>query len=580
MIIERHAAISRTVTGVIILVILVVAGAGIYFVSTSGTSSSTTTTTSSSTTTTSSKSTTTTLTTSTSSVYTTSSSTGATVLNFQVAQAFGTLDPAVGNDYTQFAANVNMYDDLLTQQPNGAVLPNLAYKWTTSSDGLTWVFDINNTVKFHNGDPLTAADVVWSMQRELAVNQGFAWLWTTVLTSSSVTALNSTAVQFVLNKPYAPFFGSLSLFFVVDKNLVMQHLANATASNPNGDWGVGWLTINDAGSGPYMLQTWQRDVTLTLTQFAGYWKGWGSNPDPYKTVVYQVITSDATVLSLAKSGQLQVVGQYVAVPTYQSLQSMGWTWGIYPSANIFDLKMNMQAPPLDNIYLRKAISYAFNYSAIPVILPGAVQSQGPVANSYQYHDPNVFTYSYNPTSAKAMLAQSGLQASSITLTIVYVSGNTPEQQIALEFQKDMQQVLGITVNIVPQTWQTVTELAAHPNTTPQITEVYYDPLYPDTDSYFYPQYDTVSNGTWISMEWMNNATINNLIAQERATTDSTQRQQIFYQLQNDIVSMAPDVFVFNQPYYSARAPTVGGYQFYNGMSFDYAQYSYYYNANG
>jgi len=560
---------SRTVTGIIIIVILIVAAAGIYFVSTS-----------SSTTTTSTTTTTTLTSSSTTSLYTTSSTTGATVLNFQVAQAFGTLDPAVGNDYTQFAANINMYDNLLTQEPNGAVVPNLAYKWTTSADGLTWVFDINSTVKFHNGDPLTADDVVWSMQRELAVDQGFAWLWTPVLTSSSVTALNSTAVQFVLNKPYAPFLGSLSLFFVVDKNLVMQHLANVTASNSNGDWGVGWLTTNDAGSGPYMLQNWVRDVTLTLTKFNGYWKGWASNSDPYQTVVYQVVTSDATVLSLAKSGQLQVVGQYVAVPTYQSLKAMGWTWGIYPSANIFDLKMNMQSYPLSNIFLRKAISYAFNYSAIPVILPGAVQSQGPVANSYQYHDPNVFTYSYNPTAAKAMFAQSGLTASNVTLTIAYVSGNAPEQQIALEFQKDIQQVLGITVNIVPQTWETITELAAHPNTTPQITEVYYDPLYPDTDTYFYPQYDTVSNGTWISMEWMNNATINSLIAQERATLNSTQREQIFYQLQNDIVSIAPDVFVFNQPYYNALAPTVGGYQFYNGMSFDYAQYTYFYNANG
>ena len=259
---------------------------------------------------------------------------------------------------------------------------------------------------------------------------------------------------------------------------------------------------------------------------------------------------------------------------------MGWNWDTYTSANIFDLKMNMQAPPLNNTYLRKAISYAFNYSVISSILPGAVQSQGPIANNYQYHDPNVFTYSYNPTDAKAMLAKSGLQASSIKLTIVYVSGNTPEQEIALEFQKDMQQVLGITVTIVPQTWQTITQLAAHPNTTPQITEVYYDPLYPDADSYFYPQYDTVSNGTWISMEWMNNATINNLITHERASQNPTQRQQIFYQRQNDIVNIAPDVFVFNQPYYNARAPTVGGYQFYNGMSFDYAQYPYYYNANG
>ena len=554
--VSSRRAISTTIAAVVIIIVIVVAGGAYYFLTTS--SSSTTTSSSSS---------------SSSSTSTAQTGTAPSTLNVQVAQAFGTLDPAVGNDYTQFLANINMYDNLLTQKPDGSVIPNLATKWTVSSDGLTYVFDIASGVKFHNGDALTSADVVYSMQRELAVQQGFAALWLPVLSSTGVTAINSTAIQFKLNQVYAPFVGSLSLFFVVDKNLVTQHLANVTSSNPNGDWGVGWLTTNDAGSGPYMLQNWVRDTELTLTQFTGYWKGWAGNPSPFKTVNYQVITDDATVLSLAKEGQLDWTSTFLAVPTYQSLQSMGWTWAQFPSANIFDFKMNMQAAPLNNIFLRKAISYAFNYSAIPVILPGAVQSQGPEANNYQYHDSAVTQYTYNPTQAKAELSQSGLSASSITLTLTYVSGNIPEQQMALEFQKDMQAVLGITVNIVPQTWQTITQLAASAGTTPQITEVYYDPLYPDADSFYYPMYDSVSNGTWISMEWMNNATINNLISQERASLNSSQRAQIFNTLQTDIVNMAPDVFVFNQPYYVGLGPHVKGYTFYAGMSFDYDLYA-------
>jgi peptide/nickel transport system substrate-binding protein len=480
-------------------------------------------------------------------------------------------------------ANINMYDNLVTQAPNGAAIPNLATSWTVSPDGLTWVFNIVSGVHFHNGDPMTSADVVFSMQRELAVQQGFAAVWLPVLSASDVTALNATAVQFKLKQVYAPFLGSLSLFFVVDKNLVMQHLVNTTASNPMGDWGVGWLTTNDAGSGPYALQNWNRDVELTLTRFPGYWKGWSNNASPFTTVNYQVITSDATTLSLAKDGQMDWVGQYVAVPTYQALQAMGWTWNTYASPNICDLKLNLQSPPMNNIYLRKALSYAFNYSILPVILPGAVQSEGPVANTYQYHEPNIFTYSQNATAAKAELKLAeaqGLNPSSTTLTITYVSGNTPEQEIALEFQKDVEQILGINVNVVPQTWETITELAAHANTTPQITVVYYDPLYPDTDTYFYPQYDTVSNGTWISMEWMNNATINGLIAQERASLNATQRQQIFYQLQTDIVNMAPDIFLFNQPYYNALSPRVGHYTFFDGMSFDYNNFDIYYLSSG
>lgn len=547
--IPSRRALSTVVGAAIIIVLVVVAAAGYYVLTMSSSKPSSST--------------------------STAAQTGSapSTLNVQVAQAFGTLDPAVGNDYTQFLANINMYDNLLTQKPDGSVLPNLATKWSVSPDGLTYVVTIASGVKFHNGDTMTSADVVFSMQRELAVQQGFASLWLPVLSSSGVTAVNTTAVQFKLNQVYAPFLGSLSLFFVVDKNLVTQHLANVTSSNPMGDWGVGWLTTNDAGSGPYVLQNWQRDTELTLTRFPGYWKGWANNPSPFTTVNYLVITDDATVLSLAKEGQLDWTSTFLAVPTYQSLQGMGWTWDKFPSANIFDFKLNTQSAPLNNVYLRRAISYAFNYSAIPVILPGAVQSAGPLANNYQYHDASVPQYTYNPTQAKAELAQSGLSPSSITLSLTYVSGNVPEQQMAAEFQKDMQNVLGITVNIQPQTWQTMTELAAHANTTPQVSEVYYDPLYPDADSFVYPQYDSVSNGTWISMEWVQNSTINNQIAQERASLNSTQRQQIFNELQVELANMAPDVFVFNQPYYVALSPHVKGYTFYAGMSFDYDLYS-------
>lgn len=487
-----------------------------------------------------------------------------------IAQPFGTLDPAVGNDYTQFLANLNMYDNLLTQEPNGAITPNVATKWSVSSDGLTYVFSLRTGIKFHNGDALNATDVVFSMQRELAVQKGFSSLWLPVLTSSGVTAVNASAVQFKLQEVYSPFIGSLSLFFVVDKGLVMQHLANVTASNPLGDWGVGWLTANDAGSGPYILQNWQRDTELTLTRNAAYWKGWAHNPNPYQTVNYQYISSDSTILSLAQSGQLDWTSTFLAVPTYQALVNMGWTWENVPSANIFDLKMNTQCGcPFTNLDFRKAVSYAFNYSAIPLILPGAVQSQGPVANAYQYHSSSVFQYSYNPTMAKAMLAASGIDAATTTITLTYVTGNIPEQQMAALFQTDMQNVLGITVKLDPETFQTITQLAAHPNTTPQISEVYYDPLYPDTDSFFYPIYAGNASGTWESMEWVNNATINSLIAQERSSLNPAQRQQIFNQLQQDIVSLAPDVFVFNQPYYVALSPHVKGYQFFDGMSFDY-----------
>ncbi len=563
----KRPGISNAVIGVVIVVIIIVAGIGVYFVTTTGGKTTTTSVSSSSTTSTTATS-----------LYTTSSTSGNSTLNAEVAQPFGTLDPAAGNDYTQFAANINMYDNFLTQAPNGAIQPNVATAWTIATNGLTYTFDMHSGIHFHNGDVMNASDVVFSMQRELAIGQGFSSLWTPVLSPSGVTALNATAVQFKLNQVYAPFLGSLSLFFIVDQNLVTQHLANVSASSPMGDWGLAWLTSHDAGSGPYMLKNWQQGAELSLTRYTSYWKGWASNSSPYNNVNYLYIDSDSTVQSLARSGQLNWAGTFLAVPTYQALQQMGWTWDTFASPNTFSLVMNTQCGcAFGNLDFRKAVSYAFNYTAIPTILPGAVQSQGPVANTYQYHDPNVFQYTYNPTQAVAMLKASGINPSTTTITLTYVTGNIPEQQIAELFQSNMESVLGIKVNLATQTFQTITQLAARNTTTPQISEIYYDPLYPDTDSYFYPIYSSSASGTWESMSWLNNATINNLIAQERATTNPAQRQAIFYQLQNDIVSLAPEVFVFNQPYYVTFAPTVKGYTFYDGMSFDYNAF-YYSNA--
>jgi peptide/nickel transport system substrate-binding protein len=510
---------------------------------------------------------------------TTTQSNANMTLSVQVSQSFGTIDPAVGTDYTQFIAMVDLYDNLLTQLPNGSVVPHVAKSWTVSPNGTVYTFVIHSHIMFHAGNYMNASDVAFSMQRMLAIGQGFSWMWSGVLNQSGIVVLNSTAVQFRLSKVYAPFLGSLSLFFIVDKQVVMQHLANVTSSNPMGDWGYAWMQTNDAGSGPYMLQSWQRGVQITFTRFNNYWMGWPKNKVAFQTVVYKIIESDATVLSLAKENQLQWTSTFLAVPTYQALQQMGWKWLTFTSPNIFDLKMNTQKAPLNNIWLRKAIVYAFNYSSIQYILPGAVESAGPVANNYLFHDPAIKPVTQNISLAKQMLAESGLTPSSITLTIVYVQGNIPEQEIALEFQKDMAQI-GITVNIQPQTWETITQLAANPNTTPDVTEVYYDPLYPDTDSYFYPQYDSASHGTWISMEWLTNSTIDQLIQEERSTLNQTLRQQIFYQLQQDIVSLAPDVFVFNQPYYVALSPSVANYTYYNGMSFDYNAYNMYYSGSG
>ncbi len=425
----------------------------------------------------------------------------------QVQQDFGNLDPAVGNDYTQDLANYNMYDNLVTQAPNSTIIPNVASSWTSSSNGTVYTFILNQGIKFHNGDVLNASDVVFSMQRMIAIGEGAASDWVGILNSSGVTALNASAVQMTTNAVYAPFASTLSLFYIVDESVVTQHLANASSSNPMGDWGAAWMVNHDAGSGPYMLSNYQPGVSLTLDRFTGYWRGWSNNPNPYNVVTYTIVTSDATVLSLAKEGSLDWVSDYLQLSTYQALHSnLGWQFMNFSTATFFMIKMNTQKAPLNNTQFRKAVALAFNYSALQYIFPGGVQLSGPIPQDYKDSNPAVKPLSQDLSAAKAALNGSGVNPSSQSLTIVYVQGSIQEQQIVEEFQKDLSQI-GLTVNIQPQTFLTVTQIAANATSTPDFTIIEFIPFYPDADSLVYAPYSSMAHGTWISMEWFTNSTV-------------------------------------------------------------------------
>lgn len=494
----------------------------------------------------------------------------------QVQQDFGNLDPAVGDDYTQDLANYNMYDNLVTQAPNSTILPNVASSWTISPDGKTYTFILNQGIKFHDGDILNASDVVFSMQRMIAIGEGAASDWVGILNSSGVTALNASAVQMQTETVYAPFVSTLSLFYIVDEQLIMQHLANTSSSNPMGDWGAAWLSDHDAGSGPYMLNNYQPGVSLTLNRFTGYWKGWSSNPNPFNTVTYTIVTSDATVLSLAKEGSIDWVGDYLQLSTYQTLHSqLGWQFMNYSTTTFYMIKMNTQKTPLNSTLFRKAVALAFNYSALSYIFPGGTQLAGPIPQDYKDYNPAVVPLNQNLTAAKAALNSSGVNPAGQTLTIVYVSGSIQEQQIAEEFQKDLGQI-GITVNIQPQTFLTVTQIAANVTSTPDFTIIEFIPFYPDADSLVFAPYSSTAHGTWISMEWFSNSTVDNLLNLERTSLNNTQRQQYFYELQTDITQNYVDVYLDIAPYFVALSPHVGGYTYSLGPSFEYGLYNVYY----
>src|SRR5690625_3092957 len=88
--------------------------------------------------------------------------------------AVGELDPAKATDYADSQLMVNMYDTLVWSDSTGTIVPHVAESWTTSDDGTVYTFNLRDDVLFHDGTQLTASDVAFSLDRMLAVGQGFS----------------------------------------------------------------------------------------------------------------------------------------------------------------------------------------------------------------------------------------------------------------------------------------------------------------------------------------------------------------------------------------------------------------------
>ena len=156
---------------------------------------------------------------------------------------------------TQYVAG-KIYQSLLTYDYNLKPQPSLAKSWKVSSDGLTYTFDLQRGVKWHDGKPFSAADVVFSVDKflrethprgRLVINKYIA----------SVTALNDNTVEFKLKESFSPF---MSLFVVDNMPMVPKHIYEGT------DFRTNPANQTPIGTGPFKFKEWKKGSHIVLTR--------------------------------------------------------------------------------------------------------------------------------------------------------------------------------------------------------------------------------------------------------------------------------------------------------------------------
>ncbi len=478
-----------------------------------------------------------------------------------VVQIFGTIDPAKINDYTEYMAAVNLYDGLTTVNPAGQIIPQLAESWTVSDDSKSYTFKLKSGATFQDGSPVEAKDVVYSMQRLMAINEGPAYLFEGLIDPQNVKALDDMTVQITLNKVYSPFLSITPLILPVNSDLVKEQ--------NDGEWGETYLADNSAGAGPYKLDGWTRGAQMMMSRYDNYHAGW-PNQKPIDDLRFVVTRDEATVKALATKGELGMSSHYQGVETYDAIAKLPEYKIIEAdTATGFYLKLNNQLPPTDDVHIRRAIAYAMDYDTIrDVIYPGG-PLYGPLASVFAdaYLDSLPAT-EFNLEKAKAEVAKSKYASEQpIKITHGYVAKTAFEEEIGLLFKSALE-TIGFEVELQPEPWNRITELAASIETSPNATQVFYGPTYPSPDSVFYVQYHSNAKGTWASMEWVLSPEIDALIDESRSTTDPTKQNDLYKQIQQKLHDMQSDVFLLTQKKRFAANKCLQGYAWVPMQSWD------------
>lgn len=452
------------------------------------------------------------------------------ILIIASTQDIPNFDPHTATGYSASFLLRNVYDPLVRVAENPPVpVPGLAASWEVSEDGLVYTFTLNPEAKFHNGDPVTAEDVVYSVDRAMRLARGNSWMIRGIVDPEKVTAVDDVTVRFELISPFAAFLAVMPWIFIVNKAEVEANLGS--------DDGEGWLMNNVAGSGPFTVRRAEPGTLYELTRAETAWQPGGGN---ITGVIWQIVRETATQRLMLQRGEAHIAVDLTSEDMDSLEGRPGVVRVIEPEYRTFSIKMNTEYGPMADVNFRKAISYATNYQAILEAAGYADLMVGPLPNGILGHDPDLEVYRTDLEKAREHLALTEYPEGGLTLRMVHVSGLEQQRRWSLIMLDSLQQ-LNINLEIVPLTWPDMVAACQSPETFPDLFPVYQTANYGDPDNIAFAAYHSSRNGGWQNAVY-NNPEVDALIEQARAETDEAARIALYQQMQEAVVADAPDIF--------------------------------------
>jgi peptide/nickel transport system substrate-binding protein len=470
------------------------------------------------------------------------------------------LDPAESFEFSGGEVVANVYDKLIgVDIPNGnKLVGDLAESWTVSPDNLTYTIKLRSGIKFHSGNPLTAADVVYSFQRAVVLNKSPGFILTQFgFTKDNVLekikAADELTVVISVAKPYAP------TFFLNCLNSNVGSIVDAKtvkANEKDGDFGNAWLKANSAGSGAYVIKAFRPNEQYALEANPSWYKGAPKN----KRVIVRHVAEPASQRLLLEKGDVDFArnlskDQLAAI---KGKPEISITQG--DKGYILYLGLNQKNPNLAKPEVREALKWLVDYESIERnIVEGTYKQHGSFLPKGFLGAISDKPYKFDLAKGKELLAKAGL-ADGFSVTMDVRSVN-PITDIAQAIQSSWAQA-GIKLELIPGDGKaTLTKYRARTH------DIYIgqwgpDYLDPHTNAEtFAVNEDNGDDARSKTLAWRNAWNIPEMTKATLAAVlepDAAKRVETYGVLQREHQKVSPFVMMFQQTEVAAGAKGVTG----------------------
>ena len=447
-------------------------------------------------------------------------------------------------------------EQLVKRDKDGNIEPALAEKWTTSSDGLVWTFDLRKNVKFHDGSDFSADVVKWHYDRILSDKDAparFRAQWSGVV--KEVKVVDPHKVEIHLKAANSAF---LDLVITTNGGMIWSK-ANFEKR------GAKEAAMNPVGTGPYVFKEWVAGQRVVLDANPNYW---GPKAQLASLTFRPIPESNTQVIEL-ETGGVHLITKLGQEDVDRLKKNKDIVVETVPAYRVRYLTFNVTRTPLDDVQVRQAINYALDVPSIVNALVGdlATPSESAILPLASWGNPSagkLATYNKDLNKAKALLDQAGWAAGAggqrqkdgkpLKIRLFTPNGRYFMDKEIAEVVKNQLTELGIEIDLQVMEWAPYLEKVQGGDF--DIALLGWNQSSPDPSIFFEPLVKTGGRGNYAKYS---DKELDGWIDEAVKTTDLNKRKELYAKGAQRVAEHAWHVPLYNEVKVAATRTNLKGY---------------------